>query len=623
MSNAVRHHHSGLRASALGVAAALAIGAVAATAPASAQTIAAPPATGLAAGRPAPAAPSTSTGTGGAVSSVDAEASAVGLEVLRKGGNAVDAAVATAAALGVTEPYSAGIGGGGYFVYFDAASGEVTTIDGRETAPAGMPSDAFAGFSFTQLVSSGRSVGVPGTLATWETALEQFGTESLKEMLKPSILLATRGFQVDETFREQTLANAERFSVFPETAELFLPNGDAPQVGSTFRNPDLATTLRQIALFGTDEFYGGPIAEDIAAIVLDPDALDSATYPAPAGYMTAGDLADYEVLNQDPTHVEYHGLDVYGMAPSSSGGTTVGESLNILENFGLSAENVGQSLHLYFEATAHAFADRNAYVGDPAFVDVPTETLLSQGFADARACEIDPNQASTKPVPPGDLAATGCEAAVAAAELVDTEGLSTSHLSVVDQWGNAVAYTLTIEQTGGSGMTVPDRGFLLNNELTDFSLTCTGTDPNCLEAGKRPRSSMSPTIVLDDGEVRFVVGSPGGATIITTVVQILLNRLDLGMTLPEAVAAPRASQRNTANNAPTPAEAEFIAAYTDDLAPFGQFLVQVGGPSAPGTLAGEIGAAAAIEVDAEGLMTAVAEPVRRGGGTGLVVDPAD
>jgi gamma-glutamyltranspeptidase/glutathione hydrolase len=547
--------------------------------------------------------------------------------VLRKGGNAADAAVVTAAALGVTEPYSAGIGGGGYFVHFDAATGEVTTIDGRETAPAGMESDAFIDpatgtpYSFANAVSSGLSVGVPGTLATWEAALEEFGTESLKEMLKPSILLATRGFTVDETFAEQTAANQARFAAFPATAELFLPNGAPPVVGSTFTNPDLAKTLREIALRGTDAFYEGAIADEIAAIVQDPQKDPAATLPAYPGFMTADDLADYEVLFQDPTHVDYRGLDVYGMAPSSSGGTTVGESLNILENFELSADAAGQALHLYFEATAHAFADRNAYVGDPAFVDVPTDTLLSQGFADSRACEIDPLQASVKPVPAGDLNATGCEAAAAAATL--DQGISTTHLSVVDQWGNAVAYTLTIEQTGGSGMTVPDRGFLLNNELTDFSFTPNPSDPNIVEPGKRPRSSMSPTIVLDDGEVRYVVGSPGGATIITTVVQILLNRIELGMTLPEAVAAPRASQRNTANNAPTPAEAEFIAAYTDDLAPFGQLLTQVGGPNAPGTLAGEIGAAAAIEVDPDGLMIAVAEPVRRGGGTGLVVDPAD
>lgn len=602
---------SAIRGSALVIAAGVSFGAVAVATPASAAPPSAPP---PAAGRPAPPAPSTSTGYGGAVSSVDAEASRVGLEVLRKGGNAADAAVATAAALGVTEPYSAGIGGGGYFVHFDAETGEVTTIDGRETAPAAMESDAFidpatgSPYSFANAVSSGLSVGVPRTLATWEAALEEYGTESLREMLKPSILLATRGFRVDQTFRDQTLANQARFAQFPATAELFLPGGDAPEVGTTFRNPDLAKTLREIALRGTDAFYEGAIADEIAAVVQDPITTDAATLPAYPGFMTADDLAGYEVLLQDPTHVEYRGLDVYGMAPSSSGGTTVGESLNILENFEPSADDVGQALHLYLEATAHAFADRNAYVGDPAFVDVPTETLLSQEFADSRACEIDPEQASVKPVAPGDLDATGCEVAAAAASV--GQGMSTTHLSVVDRWGDAVAYTLTIEQTGGSGMTVPGRGFLLNNELTDFSFVPNPDDPNIVEPGKRPRSSMSPTIVLDGGEVRYVVGTPGGSTIITTVVQILLNRIDLGMTMPEAVAAPRATQRNTVANL---AEVDFISQYADDLAPYGQGLTETG----------EIGAAAAIEVDADGLMIAVAEPERRGGGTGLVLEPAE
>jgi len=302
-------------------------------------------------------------------------------------------------------------------------------------------------------------------------------------------------------------------------------------------------------------------------------------------------------------------LDVYGMAPSSSGGTTVGESLNILENYDVSAAHTPLALHLYLEATAHAFADRNAYVGDPAFVDVPTQTLLSQAFADARACVIDPEVASVKPVAPAPLDAEGCGAA-AASESADTENLSTTHLSVVDRWGNAVAYTLTIEQTGGSGMTVPGRGFLLNNELTDFSFAPSATDPNTVEAGKRPRSSMSPTIVLDGGDVRYVVGSPGGSMIITTVTQVLLNRIDLGMTLPEAVAAPRASQRNTEMVA---AEDAFRTAFEAELTAFGHRF----------DTAAEIGAVAAIEVDADGLMTAVAEPVRRGGGTGLVVEPAD
>lgn len=610
MADVVRRR-SAFRGSALVLTAVVTLGGVAAAAPA---TAAPSPVAGVATGRPAPPAPSTSTGYGGAVSSVDAEASAIGLEVLRKGGNAADAAVATAAALGVTEPYSSGIGGGGYFVYFDAATGEVTTIDGRETAPAGMESDAFIDpatgtpYAFASAVSSGLSVGVPGTVATWEAALEEFGTESLKEMLKPSILLATRGFRVDETFVAQTAANQARFSQFPATAELFLPNGAPPVVGSTFTNPDLARTLREIALRGTDAFYEGAISDEIAAIVQDPQTDPDATLPAYPGFMTADDIADYEVIFQDPTHVEYRGLDVYGMAPSSSGGTTVGESLNILENFELSADDAVQALHLYFEATAHAFADRNAYVGDPAFVDVPTETLLSQEFADSRACEIDPDQASVKPVAPGDLSATGCEAVAAAAAL--DQGVSTTHLSVVDQWGNAVAYTLTIEQTGGSGMTVPDRGFLLNNELTDFSFVPNPTDPNIVEPGKRPRSSMSPTIVLDGGDVRYVVGSPGGSMIITTVTQVLLNRIDLGMTLPEAVAAPRASQRNTAA---VSAEAAFRAAYETELAAYGHTFVT----------AAEIGAVAAIEVDADGLMIAAAEPVRRGGGTGLVLDPVD
>ena len=608
-------HGSARTSVTLALAGALVVAAAVAAAPASGVQTAIEP------GRPAPPNPSTSMGYGGAVASVDAEASAAGLEVLRKGGNAADAAVATAAALGVTEPYSAGIGGGGYFVYFDAATGEVTTIDGRETAPAAMTETSFINpdtgkaHPFADVASSGLSVGVPGTLATWEAALDRFGTTSLRDALKPAILLATRGFRVDETFRQQTGGNEARFRQFPDTAELFLPNDVLPVVGSTFKNPDLAKTLREISLQGTDVFYQGAIADEIAAIVQDPETTPDHTLPAFEGEMTAEDIAAYSVIEQAPTHIDYRGLDIYGMAPSSSGGTTVGESLNILENFDVSAANTPQSLHLYFEATAHAFADRNAYVGDPAFVDVPTGTLLSQEFADARACEIDPDVASVKPVLAAPLTAAGCDALVAATP-ADTENLSTTHLSVVDKWGNAVAYTLTIEQTGGSGMTVPGRGFLLNNELTDFSFTPTDADPdsdkdpNTIQPGKRPRSSMSPTIVLDDGEVRFVVGSPGGSMIITTVTQVLMNRIDLGMTLHEAVAAPRASQRNTVAVVAEPA---FLAAYQDVLSPFGHSF----SPTA------EIGAVAAIEVSDDGLLTAAAEPVRRGGGTGLVVEPAD
>lgn len=630
MADAAAHRRSTLRRSGLLLAAALAAGGLVAAAPAAAQTggplttsaHAGAAATGWPGSSPTPT--PTSTGTGGAVSSVDADASRIGLDVLRHGGNAADAAVATAAALGVTEPYSAGIGGGGYFVYYDAATGEVSTIDGRETAPATMPLDAFTNPATGQpypfspdLVTSGVSVGVPGTVATWEAALERFGKRKLWQVLAPSVLLAAKGFTVDETFRLQTQENQARFAAFPDTAELFLPGGEPPAVGSTFRNPDLAKTLGLIAVKGADAFYTGRLAQEIAATVQQPPKDPASPLPAPPGHLTVDDLAAYEVVDQPATHVEYRGLDVYGMAPSSSGGTTVGESLNILENFELSADDPAGALHLFFEASARSFADRAAYVGDPAFVDVPTETLLSQEFADARACTIDPGQAAPKPVPAGALDAVGC-AAVAFEEAADTENLSTTHLSVVDKWGNAVAYTLTIEQTGGSGITVPGRGFLLNNELTDFSYgpVHNPADPNRIEPGKRPRSSMSPTIVAQDGDVRFVVGSPGGSTIITTVTQVLLNRIDLGMTLPEAVAAPRATQRNTAA---TLAEQAFIDAYAGALSSYGQALTLVG---SPGTSASQIGAVAAIEVDpASGLMTASAEPVRRGGGTGLVVRP--
>ncbi|NRQ51452.1 gamma-glutamyltransferase [Aeromicrobium stalagmiti] len=565
---------------------------------------------------------STARGTGGAVSSVDANASRIGRDVLRRGGNAADAAVAMASALGVSEPYSAGLGGGGYFVYYDARSRKVSTIDGRETAPVGITPDAFVDpstgkpYSFTpELVSSGVAVGVPGTLATWQSALDRFGTRSLARTLAPSIELARDGFVVDDTFRSQTLDNKTRFAAFPDTARLFLPGGDAPKVGTRFRNPDLARTLTRIARQGTDAFYRGPLAAEIADVVQHPRKDPASTLPAPAGSMTSRDLATYKVRQQAATKIRYRGLTVHGMAPSSSGGTTVGEALNIVENHRLrGGSGTARSLHLYLEASARAFADRGAYVGDPAFVKVPTTTLSSQRFADSRDCTIDPTTAAPKPVSPGSLDGTGC-ATAKADEKPDTENVSTTHLSVVDRWGNAASYTLTIEQTGGSAMTVPGRGFLLNNELTDFTAAYDPNDPNRIAPGKRPRSSMSPTIVTENGKVAYVVGSPGGATIITTVLQILLNRIDLGMSLPEAVAAPRASQRNTAT---TPAEPAFIAAYEQALAPYGQKLVPSGDQF---TSAAEIGAAAAIEVGPRGRLTAVAEPTRRGGGSAMVVRP--
>ncbi|WP_336714769.1 gamma-glutamyltransferase [Arthrobacter sp. USHLN218] len=568
----------------------------------------------------------TARGYGGAVSTVDPEASAAAVAVLREGGNAADAAVAAAATLGVTEPYSAGIGGGGYFMFYNAETGDIGTIDGRETAPAAMPHDAFIDpatgkpYPFTpELVTSGISVGVPGTPATWESALDQWGTLTLDEALEPAIEVANRGFVVDETFRQQTLDNKLRFAAFTSTSSLFLPGGDAPAVGSVFRNRDLAKTYRLLAKQGTDAFYGGRLAEQIAATVQDPPKTPTTTLPVPAGHMTTADLAAYRALDQDPTHVDYRGLDVYGMAPSSSGGTTVGEALNMLDTFNLSGMSAPDALHHYLEASALAFADRGKYVGDPAFVDVPADELTDPVFGKERACRIDPQRAAEKPVAPGDVSSYDgvCPASAAApASESDTENISTTNLTVSDKWGNVVEYTLTIEQTGGSGIVVPGRGFLLNNELTDFSTVYDPADPNRIDPGKRPRSSMSPTIILKDGEPFLALGSPGGSTIITTVLQTILNRVDLNMNISDSIAAPRASQRNTPD---VSAEPEFIDAYGDQLAAYGHKLTPAGDKFSS---AAEIGAATAIEFNPDGSTTAAAEPRRRGGGSAMVLRPA-
>ncbi|MEU4196040.1 gamma-glutamyltransferase [Kribbella sp. NPDC026611] len=558
----------------------------------------------------------TAIGYGGGVASVDPNATNIGLGVLRRGGNAVDAAVATAAALGVTEPYSAGVGGGGYFVYYSAKNHKVYTIDGRETAPATMPEDAFINkatgtpYTFSDLVTSGVSIGVPGTLATWDSALRQWGSLSLGKALAPAADLADHGFVVDPTFRLQTLENKSRFAQVVPTAKLFLPNGDAPQVGTLFKNPELADTYHLIGKQGPSVFYRGPLAAEMAAVAKNPPKTPDATLPFFPGYLTTADLASYRTINRTPTQVRYDGLDVYGMPPSSSGGSTVGEALNILQPQHLRQLNTTQALHTYLEASALAFADRGKYVGDPAYVDVPLKELLSRGFGAERSCLIDPQHAATKPVPAGspDGSYQPCAQGVTTEKRPDTEGLSTTHLVTADKWGNVVSYTLTIEQTGGSGITLPGRGFLLNNELTDFSAAPVASDPNKIAGGKRPRSSMSPTIVLRGGKPFIALGSPGGSTIITTVLQTLTNRLDRGMTLPEAIAAPRASQRNTTN---VTAEQSFIDAYGSALTPYGHTFVPAG---APGSSAAEIGAVAALEFLPGGAILAAAEPTRRGGG---------
>jgi gamma-glutamyltranspeptidase / glutathione hydrolase len=541
----------------------------------------------------------TATGTGGAAATVDALATRAAIETLRRGGNAVDATVSAAGVLGVTEPFSSGIGGGGFMV-IRTRGGRVTTIDGRETAPAAMQPDSFwengAALAFNDARWSGLSAGVPGTVASWEKALRRYGTISLSRALQAGIHVARRGFEVDQTFFDQTQANVDYFDDVPSTAAIYLdPDGTPRDVGSTLRNPDMARAYEYIARNGASGFYHGPIARAMAEAAEDPPIAPTANHVWRAGLMTEDDIADYEAIRRRPTHVGYRGLDVWGMGPPSSGGSTVGEALNILEGYRPLGTDRVQALHRFIEASRYAYADRNRYLADPDFVDVPLRGLLSDSFAAERRALIT-DRAANAVVEPGDP--------------YDNEGKSTTHLTVADAHGMVVSYTFTIESTGGNGIVVPGWGFLLNNELTDFNYD----DPSHVNApagGKRPRSSMSPTIVTRHGRPYLAVGSPGGATIITTVLQILVDRLDLGRSLPEAIAAPRVSQRNGVRSYAEPAfisspeAAELIARYGHN----------------PFLNAGEIGAATGIDFLGGGRLLAAAEPVRRGAGSAAVVRP--
>ncbi len=560
-------------------------------------------------------------GAGGAAASVNPYATDAAIAVLRRGGNAIDAAIAANAVLGVTEPYVAGIGGGGFMVIYLARRHQVIAIDGRETAPRAMSPTAFVDPTtgrpipfYPQRVTSGMAVGVPGTLATWEAARHRFGTMPLAALLRPAATLADRGFVVSQTLHDQTLQNQPRLAAFAASRALFLgPDGQPLPVGSIMRNPALARTYRLIERRGTRAFYHGPIGAAVALAADYPRPVAPLPFPVTGGVMRRADLASYSARLRPPTHVTYRGFDVFGMPPPSSGGTTVGEALKILEGFDLSGPDRPLALHRYLEALRLAYADRNRYVGDPAFVNVPVAALLSGAYAARRRCAIG-GLALTSPVafgdPLGPLSGT-CPAATAAVADVP-EGSSTNHLTVVDRYGNIVSYTSTIEQIAGSAIAVPGYGFLLNNELTDFNpvpATPGVPDPNLPAGGKRPRSSMAPTIVFHHGRPFLALGSPGGATIITTVLQILLDRLDFGLPIDQAVAAPRASQQNQPT---TSAEPGFISAYGAQLT--SRFAQKF-------TATPEIGAATAIEFRPRGRLEAVAEPVRRGGGAAGVVRP--
>ncbi|MEA2131091.1 MAG: gamma-glutamyltranspeptidase / glutathione hydrolase [Solirubrobacteraceae bacterium] len=571
--------------------------------------------------------PPTSVGRGGAAATVDRLASQAAVDTLARGGDATDAAVTAAAVLGVTEPFSCGIGGGGFMVSYDARAHEVTTLNQRERAPLAMKPDAFfengAALPFDDARYSGLSVGVPGTVRGWARALRLHGTISLAEALAPAIRVARDGFVVDQPFAAQIGENVAHFADVPAAAALYLdPDGTPLDVGTVFRNPDLAHTYELLAERGAGAFYRGPIADAILRTVRNPPVSASATHRWRPGLMTAADLRAYTAPERPPVHTTYRGLDVFGMGPPSSSGSTIGEALNILEGYDLSSMSRADALHYEYEASRLAFADRGAYVADPDYFDVPLAGLISKDFAATRRALIG-ERAATSPVAPGDpypfdVGGAGAGAAGAGrgeASVTSTQPGTTTHITVADRRGDVVSYTFTNESTGGSGLLVPGYGFLLNNELTDFNYDSL-THPNRVEGGKRPRSAISPTIVLRDGAPWLALGSPGGSTIITTVLGLLVERIDLGSSLPAAIAAPRASERNTPASAAEPA---FVAS-PEAAALQARGHVFAIAPLAAGVP--EIGAATGIEFVGRHGLLAAAEPVRRGGGSALVVRPS-
>ena len=555
-------------------------------------------------------------GAGGAVASVDVDASHIGIEVLRQGGNAVDAAVATAAALGVTEPFSAGIGGGGFMMIYLREQDRVITLDGREEAPAAVTSELFrdpadpAGGNLPFVpnrISSGLAVGVPGTPLNWQTALARYGTLSLAEALAPAIELAETGFTVDETFAQQVAQNQERFGAFTSTQQLYLPKGKPPVVGSTFKNTGIARAYRQLAEGGVNSFFRGEMARAIVDTVQSPPTVDDPAFTVLPGAMTLADLDRYEVRVRPPVVSNYRGYQFYGMGLPSSGGITVAQTLGLLEQGNLADLDRGEALHRIIEAERLAFCDRNAYLGDPEYIDAPVAGLLNPDYIASFSL---PEQAAELCTTPGNPLPYQTDPSPSLTQVPQVaasngqEGLSTTHLVTADQAGNVVSYTLTIESTGGSGIVVPDYGFILNNELTDFNTAV--PHPNAPEPGKRPRSSMAPTIaVAPDGRI-LAFGSPGGSTIITTVVGIATNLIDFDMSLADAISAPRLSQRNGSETT-----LESALENTEEASALRALGHQF-------RLTDEIGAATGLELWPDGRIQAAAEPSRRGGGAAMV-----
>jgi gamma-glutamyltranspeptidase/glutathione hydrolase len=450
-------------------------------------------------------------------------ASAAGIEVIKRGGNAIDAAVAVGFALAVVLPDAGNIGGGGFIVHRSTA-GQVQAIDYREVAPGGASHDMYldsAGNVTDESLTGHRAAGVPGSVAGLYEAWKRHGSLPWATLLAPAIRLA-QGHRVDAERSGDIASDSDRLARFPASQQQFLPGGHAPPPGTSWKQPDLARTLQLIGDSGPSVFYRGQIADLIVAEM-----------QRGAGLITKNDLRRYRPKWRTPIQLRYRGYTIYSMPPASSGGVTMGEILNIMEGYDtLPAFGTAAYTHLLAESMRRAFMDRNHWLGDPDFVSMPLERLLSKSYAAQLRAQIDPHRAT--PTPP-QTASGG-------------EGMHTTHYSIVDATGNAASVTTTLNGGFGSAVTVTGAGFLLNNEMDDFTSApgkpnmygLVQGEANAIEPGKRMLSAMTPSIVLGrDGQLLMVVGTPGGPTIITTVAQVILDVLDQGMTLADAVAAPR------------------------------------------------------------------------------------
>ncbi|MEF2094460.1 gamma-glutamyltransferase [Bacillus sp. CFBP9009] len=472
--------------------------------------------------------------TKGIVSVSHPLAAEAGIKILKQGGNAVDAAAAIQLSLNVVEPMMSGIGGGGFIMIYNKKENKITMIDSREMAPQNVTPELFLDekgkpVPFSKRHTTGKAVGVPGTLKGMEAALEKYGTLKLSQVMDPAIKQAEKGVKVNWITAQYIDENVKKLENNEEAAKVFVPNGKPLEEGDTLVQPNLAKTLKLIKKQGSNVFYKGEIGEALTKEVQKRD-----------GTMTTEDLENYVVKEREPIKSEYRGFEVVGAASPSSGSLTVQQILELMEGYDVQkmGANSPEYLHHLTEAMHLAFADRAAYMADEDFYDVPTKGLLDEEYIKERRKLINPNK-STADVKEGDPWKYEDQEPVSMEKVKEekTPIGQTTHFSVMDKWGNMVSYTTTIEQVFGSGIMVPDYGFMLNNEMTDFDATPGGV--NQVEPGKRPRSSMSPTFLLKDGNPFMAIGSPGGATIIASVSETIMNVIDHQMTIQDAILTPR------------------------------------------------------------------------------------